>query len=61
MRIEDEAEIGIIGGSIAGCAAAHYLAQSGIESLVFEARPLGAGKSCGEGLSTRGQHYLKAL
>lgn len=51
----------VIGGGVAGSAAAIWLAQQGRDVLLLEKEVAPRHKVCGEFISIEAQHYLKAL
>lgn len=51
----------VVGGGLAGGAAAIRLAQNGQEVLLLEKEPAAHDKVCGEFISTDAQHYLREL
>lgn len=51
----------VIGGGLAGCAAAIRLAQSGRQVLLLEKAATAYDKVCGEFISAEAQHYLHEL
>lgn len=55
------ADVVIVGGGLAGSAAAIGLARAGIETVVLEKRPFPRDKPCGEGLLPEGVARLAAL
>ena len=54
-------DVVIIGGGLAGAAAATCLAQKGVDVLLLEKEAQPHHKVCGEFLSYEAQHYLKQL
>jgi flavin-dependent dehydrogenase len=54
-------EVVIIGGGLAGAAAATRLAQKGVDVLLLEKETQSHHKVCGEFLSYEAQHYLEQL
>jgi flavin-dependent dehydrogenase len=51
----------VIGGGLAGCAAANRLAQNGRSVLLLEKEPTAHDKVCGEFISSEAQNYLREL
>lgn len=54
-------EVVVIGGGLAGSAAAIRLAQNGQNVLLLEKEPAAHDKVCGEFISSDAQHYLREL
>ena len=54
-------EVVVIGGGLAGSAAAIRLAQNGRNVLLLEREPAAHDKVCGEFISSDAQHYLREL
>ena len=54
-------EVVVIGGGLAGSAAAIRLAQNGQKVLLLEKEPAAHDKVCGEFISIDAQHYLCEL
>jgi len=54
-------EVVVIGGGLAGSAAAIRLAQKGQNVLLLEKEPAAHDKVCGEFISSDAQHYLREL
>ncbi|GAA4418202.1 geranylgeranyl reductase family protein [Georgenia halophila] len=52
-RTEGEADVIVVGAGPAGAAAAHYLAQTGLEVLLLEKGRFPRDKVCGDGLTPR--------
>jgi flavin-dependent dehydrogenase len=60
-RAAQWADVLVVGGGPAGATAATLLAREGIGVLLVEKRPRGAGKVCGEFLSSEGVAVLERL
>jgi len=60
-RGSEVADVLVVGGGPAGATAATLLAREGIDVLLVEKRPPGAGKVCGEFLSAEGVAVLERL
>ncbi|MFY9660301.1 MAG: FAD-dependent oxidoreductase [Terriglobales bacterium] len=54
-------EVVVIGGGVAGSAAAIRLAQNGQDVLLLEKEPAAHDKVCGEFIAADAQHYLREL
>jgi flavin-dependent dehydrogenase len=54
-------EVVVIGGGLAGSAAAIRLAQNGRNVLLLEKEPAAHDKVCGEFIASEAQHYLREL
>ena len=54
-------EVVVVGGGLAGSAAAIRLAQNGQKVLLLEKEPAAHDKVCGEFISVDAQHYLREL
>lgn len=58
---ENRFEVGIVGASLAGSAAASILGSKGISTLLIDKAQFPRAKACGEGLSRAGWEVLKRL
>jgi menaquinone-9 beta-reductase len=59
--VNEDADVVISGGSLAGCATAIALAQRGISTVIVERAEFPRDKPCGEGLLPHGVEQLEAL